>query len=371
MRRLILFLSAGKSLDWWEREGVFSREILVYRELLQSGIFDRIAIFTYDAADGALLARMQAADPCLSGLELLAPASGKGGKFWSLCGVWRHRRTIRAAQAIKTNQISGAEAAVFASWLTGTPLVLRMGYILSRRFALNGQVLKAAIARGVEYMGSRRARAIIVTSSDAARHFSRNAAIASKVALLPSYVDVDTFTAKQSYDFNAPAVAVSRMRPQKNLAELLKGCALAGIDLVLVGKGQQEADLRALADTLPNNTEFAGTMDNVALASLLNRHTLFLLPSLHEGLPKALIEAMATGMICIASNIPGTTDLIDDGVTGYLIDGFSAKNIAAAIGRARAEADSAVGARARAKIEAQFGLVRYTAAEAAIYQSLR
>lgn len=370
MRLLTVFLSAGKSLVWWQSEGVFSREILIYRELVATGTFDQIAIFSYDAADHAFLAEAQTSDPRLRGLTVLTPATGKGGAFWGIRGVWRHRAEIARSQAIKTNQISGAGAAILASWITGVPLVLRMGYILSRRFALNGQPVKATAARIVEWLGSRRARSIIVTSQDAAGAFTSNTSTAAKVTLLPSYVDVDTFAAKQDYNFDAPVIAVSRMRPQKNLPALLKGCALAGVDLVLVGKGEQEADLRALAEDLPIKVDFAGTLDNVVLAKRLAQHSLFLLPSLHEGLPKVLIEAMATGMICIGTNIPGITDLIDDGVTGYLIQGFAPEDIATGITRARQARDSAIGARARAKIETQFGLVRYAEAEAAVFRSL-
>jgi glycosyltransferase involved in cell wall biosynthesis len=103
---------------------------------------------------------------------------------------------------------------------------------------------------------------------------------------------------------------------------------------------------------------------------LLAEHSLFALPSLHEGLPKVLIEAMATGLISIASDIPGVTDLIEDGVTGYLIRGFSAEDVAAAIRRARDAHNPAVGGRARATIEARFGLTRYVEAEAAIYREI-
>lgn len=370
MRVLTVFLSAGKSLCWWETEGVFSREILVYRELLRTGAFDRIAFFSYDSADTAFLATAIATEPRYRGIEVLTPRRGKGGFAWPVLGVLAHRKAIACSAGLKTNQISGAWAAIFASFLTGRPLVLRMGYILSRRFALNGQKLKAAIARSVEWIGSRRAKAIIVTSQDAASHFATAPGLGDKIRLLPSYVDVETFAATQRHDFAAPVIAVSRMRPQKNLVALLKGCALAGVDLVLVGKGEQESELRALAATLPNHVEFISTIDNVALAGLLARHSLFLLPSLHEGLPKVLIEAMATGMICIGSNIPGITDLIEDGVTGYLIDGFAPEDIAAAIHRAWDARDSAIGTRAREKIEARFGLQHYVESEAAIYREL-
>lgn len=369
-RILTLFLTSGKSLVWWESEGVFSREILLYLEFLRSGAFDRVQIFSYDARDCAFVADRVAAEPLFARVDVLAPASGKGGAGWGVRGVLAHRAAIARSAALKTNQISGAWAAILAARLTGRPLVLRMGYILSRRFALNGQKAKAAIAAAVERAGCAVARRVVVTSQDAAERFTADPAVAPKVRLMPTYVDVDTFAARSALDFDAPLIAVGRMRPQKNLPALFRGCALAGTGLVLVGKGEQEAELRALAATLPVTIDFAGTVDNVALAHKLGSHAIFILPSLHEGLPKVLIEAMASGLVCVASRIPGITDLIEDGVTGYLIDGFDAEAIAAAIRRARTERDPTMGARARAKVEERFGLKTYAAAEAAIFAEL-
>lgn len=366
MKLLTVFMSAGGSLTFWQSEGWFSREILIYRELLRRGDYDRVQIFSYDAADRAFLAERAKHDPLFGRIDILAPDGGKGGAAWSLLGVWRNRARIARSEVIKTNQISGAWAAWLASVLTGVPLVLRMGYILSRRFALNGQKLKAAAARAVEWLCTRRARAIIVTSQDAAEYFRADPAIRDKVRLLPTFVDVETFQAISGHDFDAPLLIVARLRPQKNLPELFRGCALAGVDLVLVGKGEQEEELRALAAELPVRITFAGTMDNLEIAALMARHSIFILPSLHEGLPKVLIEAMATGMVCIGSNIPGITDLIADGDTGYLTDGFTAQDIAAAITRARTERDGGIGSRARARIERDFGLGQYAAREAAI-----
>lgn len=367
---LTVFLSAGKSLVWWESEGVFSREILLYLEFLRSGAFDRVQIFSYDARDRGFIAGRVAAEPLLARIDVLAPASGKGGAGWGVRGVLVHRAAIARSAVLKTNQISGAWAAILAARLTRRPLVLRMGYILSRRFALNGQRTKAAVAAAVERAGCATAARVVVTSQDAADRFTADSAIAPKVRLMPTYVDVDTFTVRSAFDFDAPLIAVGRMRPQKNLPALFHACGLAGADLVLVGKGEQEAELRALAATLPVTIAFAGTIDNVALAHKLGEHAIFILPSLHEGLPKVLIEAMASGLVCVASRIPGITDLIEDGVTGYLIDGFDAPAIAAAIRRARDARDPAIGARARAKVEQRFGLKTYAAAEAAIFAEL-
>lgn len=369
MRILTLFLSGGKSLSFWQAEGIFSREILIYRELLKSGVFDRVQVFSYDGADRGLLRQLAKADPLYERFDVIAP-KGRTGMAWNLTGVLGNRAAIARSAALKTNQIVGSGAAILAARLTGVPLVLRMGYVLSRRLTLNGQAAKAAVARVLEAAGARTAARIIVTSENAADHFRAMPSAAGKVRLLPTYVDTSTFSPRASVEGEGAAIAVGRFTPQKNLPALLQGCAQAGVALTMVGKGEQEADLRAIAETLPTPVRFAGTVDNAALPALLAEHDLFVLPSLHEGLPKVLIEAMASGLTCVGSRIPGITDLIEDGVTGYLIDGFAPEDIAAAIARARTAADPDIGARARAKIEARFGLVGYVASETAVYREI-
>ena len=86
------------------------------------------------------------------------------------------------------------------------------------------------------------------------------------------------------------------------------------------------ADVR-IARRLPNN----------AIAELFKSHKYFVLPSLYEGLPKSLIEAMSSEMVCIGTNVSGIADLLADGVTGYLCDGLDAASIARTMKRARAD----------------------------------
>ena len=69
---------------------------------------------------------------------------------------------------------------------------------------------------------------------------------------------------------------------------------------------------------LENQVEFPGLCDNVY--PKLAHGDVFLMPSKWEGVPMAVIEAMATGLPVIASNVGGLPHLITDGVDGVLID---------------------------------------------------
>lgn len=99
----------------------------------------------------------------------------------------------------------------------------------------------------------------------------------------------------------------------------------------------------------------------------------FVLPSLREGLPMVLLEAMATGLPCVASRLPGATDvLIEDGVDGILIPPGDEESLAAALAEilenpARGEQ---FGRRARAKVESRHTLDRMAEAYLNCYREL-
>lgn len=368
--RLAFFLSFGGSLGRWAREGILDREMLLPLTYIASGTFDGVTVFSYDPADIERLPALRERIPAYAKVELVVPPFGTGNVLlrllYSLLGPLWHRQELRRATVLKTNQISGAWAAMIAGAVTGRPLVLRLGYVLSRRHRMNGQRLAAAISSTIEQWAFNQAASIVVTSEEARRIVAERTTPPGKVHLVPTYVDTSLFTAQAGYDFSAPLLYVGRLTPQKNLANLIRACAALKLRLGLVGAGDQQAELEALARELGAEVTFHGRLDNNELPALMARHAVFVLPSLHEGLPKVLIEAMSAGMICVGTDIPGIADLIVDGKTGYLAPDTSADGLQAALSRALAERKPAVGAAARALIESKFGIQTYAAAEGAL-----
>jgi glycosyltransferase involved in cell wall biosynthesis len=113
------------------------------------------------------------------------------------------------------------------------------------------------------------------------------------------------------------------LRAEKALDLLLKAFAKmrnasAGIKLLIVGSGPEEEALRALAGRLgiiPQCCFLPSTADVTAALSSID---IFVHPSLSEGLPNAVMEAMACGCAVAASRVGGCPELIEDGVHGLL-----------------------------------------------------
>jgi glycosyltransferase involved in cell wall biosynthesis len=99
----------------------------------------------------------------------------------------------------------------------------------------------------------------------------------------------------------------------------------------------------------------------------------FVLPSLREGSPNALLEAMATGLPCLVSRLPGVTDwIVEDGRSGLLVPPGDVEALAAGLARLRAEPvlPRALGAAARAAVVDRHAVERTADAYLSLYRRL-
>jgi glycosyltransferase involved in cell wall biosynthesis len=120
-------------------------------------------------------------------------------------------------------------------------------------------------------------------------------------------------------------INVAQLDPNKNQALLIKVTKRLkdqGIPVrtLLIGKGETEKELRLLAETLELDKEVIFFGFSTEIPELLAASDVYLQLSKREGLPKAVMEAIASGKPIIASNIRGNRDLVLEGKSGYLVE---------------------------------------------------
>jgi glycosyltransferase involved in cell wall biosynthesis len=154
---------------------------------------------------------------------------------------------------------------------------------------------------------------------------------------------------------------VGRLSSEKGLDDFLKaGARLIARDptiiLLIVGDGPERWKLEALADSLgiAQAVVFCGYRRDVL--RIYPALDLFVLPSLTEGIPIALLEAMASGKPVVASNVGGIPEVVEDGVTGLLVPPRDVNQLADKMWSLLITPDAAVelGGRARRCVENQF-----------------
>ena len=136
------------------------------------------------------------------------------------------------------------------------------------------------------------------------------------------------------------------------------------------GEGDLEADLRAEARRLglEGQVRFLGRRDDVP--HLLAAADPFVLPSLFEGLPLAVLEAMAARLPVVGTRVCGTSEAVQDGVTGRLVPPEDAAALTAAIVQVLDAPDLAArwGAAGRARVAHEFNAARMVGEVVAVYE---
>jgi glycosyltransferase involved in cell wall biosynthesis len=149
------------------------------------------------------------------------------------------------------------------------------------------------------------------------------------------------------------------------------------IALWLAGDGSELEDLRALAQRLDLTrlVRFLGRIPTEDLPALYRGADLVVMPSRRrsEGLPRVLLEAGASGAICIATSVGGVPEVIEDAVTGFSVEPESEGALADAILRGLQLSDEqrrAMRTAARKRIADRFSHERTAAAYEELFQSL-
>ena len=138
-------------------------------------------------------------------------------------------------------------------------------------------------------------------------------------------------------------ISVARLVPIKGMSYLIRAMThMEDSTLVIVGDGPERRELELMACDLKleDRIRFAGWVnDRSRLYGCLNHATIFVMPSLSEGLPRALIEAMACGLPVVATNVGGVPEIVVDGVNGFLVPPRDEKALAEAIEKALSDTD--------------------------------
>jgi len=141
-------------------------------------------------------------------------------------------------------------------------------------------------------------------------------------------------------------LTVARLHAQKGLEDLVKAARSIHVQrtdvvFVVAGEGPERANLTRLirAAGLEDVVFLLGERDDIA--NLLARSRLFVLPSLFEGLPSAIIEAMGAGRAVVATRVAGVPELVVENETGWIVPPSSPNILANAIlGALDADLDS-------------------------------
>jgi glycosyltransferase involved in cell wall biosynthesis len=192
----------------------------------------------------------------------------------------------------------------------------------------------------------------VVAVSDGVANSLRSSGVPSqRIRTIANGVDVTAFAAANPGSFRATQSSdrqvigmVARLDLQKGFECLLRAVSalrelVPRIHLILVGEGPDRAiiESRVRELGLQSNVTLAGHRTD--MPAVYAAMEIFVLPSLNEGLPMTLLEAMASSKPVVATRVGAVPEVVRDGETGLLVEPQDIQGLVAALSRLLADAD--------------------------------
>lgn len=240
--------------------------------------------------------------------------------LWQLTVAFRRLRPV----LMQTFLFHGNLIGRIAGWLAGIPVVVSGIRVAERRSPWYGRVDR--------WTNGLVAHNVCVSQGVAEFSIRETGLPPGKISVIPNGVDFDRFANAKAaelqtlgLDAGAPVViTVARLEEQKGLKDLLHAAVLVlqnepTCQFLIVGDGRDRQSLQALASSLgiASSVRFLGIRADVP--SLLKASSVFVLPSLWEGMPNALLEAMAAGLPVVATDVEGSREIVSSAEVGLLV----------------------------------------------------
>lgn len=322
---------------------------------------------------GALIEKAEAGGvPVTGGVPL--PSRPSIWLLWTLIPLYQYLRRSHpdvVATYLTASDVVGPAAARLA----GVRHV-----VTSRRYLHGHRGPKVVLYRCGMLASDRFSERVIAVSDVVARQAIAEGTPPEVVETIRNSVRVPPETGRVVGPFPGSSVVgtVGRLHPDKGYAYLLEAVPVVldhvpDAHFVIVGEGRERSALEEQAASLGASDHISFLGERLDVPSLLRQFDVFVLPSLREGMPNALLEAMAAGLPVVASGVGGILEIVRDGDNGLLVQPGCAESLAAAIVRlcTNLELRQELALAARQSVVERFGGIEREVAEVeAVYLQL-
>lgn len=296
-----VFLGIGESLSDYSNKG---QDELIKDYLLKnySKHFDKVYVFSY------------ANESCtLYGNVFIIPNRFLLHRYlYCLLVPILNKNYLTQCSIIRGLQLTGGIPAAITKILYKTKITFNYGFEYEQFAHIEKKPVQAYLFKIIETPLLKFADNIIVTAKYLEEKI-KAIIPQNTISYLPNGVDTSIFkpkAQKKVFEF----LFIGRLEPQKNISALLRAVRFLNKKqrkVLIIGSGKEKKALEKMAELFDINLTIISKIPHSQLSKYYNNSKIFVLPSLKEGQPKVLLEAMSCGLPVIASDIEAHREIIE------------------------------------------------------------
>jgi len=318
---LVLF-TYEMSFKSWENAGILDREIKLYNNISEKYEINYTFLTFGDGKDFEYSNKVKN--------STIIPIYHKNKYYKNKVIRFIHtfyiafklRADFKNIDIVKSNQLMGSWIGIVLKLFNKTPLIVRTGYDI---FSFSLKNKKSFIKKLFYYLLTQISLIFsdlyIVTSKSDKKLLKKYFLFGEKkFTINPNWVDTKKNLKPYEERYKTKILSIGRLEYQKNYEYLIDELKDSSFEIDIYGEGSLHDNLIELSKKNNVKLNLLGTLPNKELLEVMEKYKFFCLMSRFEGNPKATLEAMSRGCICIVSNISSNKEIIEDKINGFLVD---------------------------------------------------
>lgn len=311
------------SLQTWNDSGILERELEILENLQNDNI--KFTLITYGNKMDLEFTEVNEKFEIIPIYNHVKYFDNKILRFiFSFLIPFKIKHLLEDTKILKQNQLNGAWISIILKKILKIPLFIRTGYD-TYLFSIKEKkgTLERLFFKALTKMSLKNADIYSVTSQADIDFLNKKFKINSnKIKLIRNWVKIDENLNFENRNEDK-ILCVGRLVVQKNylfLIDSISDIKKKNIQIDIFGKGPLEQDIINYAKAKNVKVNIINNISHEKLLEVYKKYKYFVIPSLFEGNPKSLLEAMANGCVVFASDIPNHTEILKHEVNGYIFE---------------------------------------------------
>jgi len=316
---IALFFTYNYSLKTWSDSGILLKELEIY-EMLNRKHGIKFKFITYGYKDEESYIKKFDFIEIIPIYEYISKSKFKLINYIkSFLIPFKIKSLLADVTLFKQHQLLGSWVSILSKFINKKPLIIRTGYDMFLFSIYEKKSMRIKFLYYFLTLLSLRFANLYTTASTSDSNKLRKYFKYSKVKIRRNWIKEVKNIKNLDKRHSDRVLSVGRLEKQKNYSYLIDSLSNSKYSIDIVGKGSLKESLKKESGEKNVKLKLLDPIDNESLLEVYQDYKYFILTSFYEGNPKALIEAMSSGCIVLASNIENNSEIIDNYINGILV----------------------------------------------------